>query len=114
MPTCSRTAKEDGNGGPDPQTVKHVHRLLHKAFEDALKKKAASANVIHAAQPPAVERREMEAPDEDTMALLMVEAKKLGYLWLPVVIVASAPACVVAKSSVRSGRTTARRPANCA
>jgi integrase len=77
---------QGGKKGLSEQTVLHVHRLLHKAFEDAVKKKLVSYNVIHAAQPPAVPHREMEAPDEDTMTLLMFKAKKAGYLWLPVVM----------------------------
>jgi integrase len=78
--------RKGGKEGLSEQTVVHVHRLLHKAFEDAVKKKLVSHNLIHAAQPPAVPHREMEAPDEDTMTLLMLKAKKTGYLGLPVVM----------------------------
>jgi integrase len=82
-----KKGRQGGKKGLSEQSVLHVHRLLHKAFEDAVKKKLVSHNVIHAAQPPAVPHREMEAPGEDTMALLMFEAREPGdYLWLPVVI----------------------------
>jgi integrase len=81
-----KNGRIDGKGGLSAQTVKHVHRMLHTAFEDAVKKKLVSHNVVHAVQPPLVPHREMEAPDEDTMALLMLKARKNPQLWLPVVI----------------------------
>jgi integrase len=78
--------RNDGKGGLSPRTVKHCHRVLHKAFEDAVKKKIVSHNVIHAAQPPRVPDREMQAPDEIAMAYILDEARKNDLIWLPTVI----------------------------
>src|SRR4030095_1160956 len=78
--------RKDGKGGLSARTVVHCHRLLHKAFEDAVKKKIISHNVIHAAQPPRVPGREMQAPDEVTMAYILGEARKNDLIWLPTVI----------------------------
>jgi integrase len=78
--------RKDGNGGLSARTVIHCHRLLHKAFEDAVKKKIVAHNVIHAAQPPRPPDREMQAPDETAMAYILAEARKNNRIWLPVVI----------------------------
>jgi integrase len=78
--------RKGDKGGLSARTVVHCHRVLHKAFEDAVKKKIVSHNVIHAAQPPRPADREMQAPDETMMAYILGEARKNNLIWLPVVI----------------------------
>jgi integrase len=85
-----RKNSKQGDGkkaGLSPRTVIHCHRVLHKAFEDAVRKKIVSHNVIHAAQAPRANDREMQAPDETTMANILAETRKDGRIWLPVAIV---------------------------
>ena len=78
--------RKDGKGGLSARTVIHCHRVLHKAYEDAVKKKIVSHNVVHAAQAPRAADREMQAPDETTMAYILDEARKDSRIWLPVMI----------------------------
>jgi integrase len=82
-----KSGKRHRGGGPlSPRTVLHCHRVLHKAFEDAVKKKIVSHNVVHAAQAPRPTEVELQVPDETTMANILAEARKDARIWLPVVI----------------------------
>ena len=63
--------RKDGKGGLSPQSLLHFHRLLHKAFENAVKWQLAARNVIDAVEPPRVERQEMRALDEKETARLL-------------------------------------------
>ena len=45
--------------GYAPQTVKHIHRVLHKALNDALKWQLVIRNVSNAVSPPRVPKKEM-------------------------------------------------------
>ncbi|GCE18570.1 site-specific integrase [Dictyobacter kobayashii] len=47
--------------GYAPQTVKHIHRVLHKALGDALKWQLVIRNVCDAVTAPRVPRKEMQA-----------------------------------------------------
>jgi integrase len=60
-----QTLKPEG-AGLAPRTVGHVHRLLHRVFGHAVKWSVIGANPISAAEPPRVQRTEIEilAPDE--------------------------------------------------
>jgi integrase len=60
-----QTLKPEG-AGLAPRTVGHVHRLLHRVFGHAVKWSVIGANPIAAAEPPRVQRTEIEilAPDE--------------------------------------------------
>ncbi|GHO83243.1 site-specific integrase [Dictyobacter formicarum] len=46
--------------GYAPQTVKHVHRVLHRALHDALRWGLVARNVCDAVDPPYVPRKEMQ------------------------------------------------------
>ncbi|BCL83684.1 hypothetical protein ccbrp13_61490 [Ktedonobacteria bacterium brp13] len=46
--------------GYAPQTVKHIHRVLHKALSDALKWQLVVRNVCDAVSAPRVPRKEMQ------------------------------------------------------
>jgi integrase len=52
-------AKPEG-AGLAPRTVGHVHRLLHRAFGHALKWGVISVNPVAVAEPPRVDRTEIE------------------------------------------------------
>jgi integrase len=59
-------AKSDGGAGLAPRTVGHVHRLAHRALGHAVKWSLIPTNPVSAAEPPRVERQEIEilAPDQ--------------------------------------------------
>jgi integrase len=54
-----QTAKPEG-AGLAPRTVGHVHRLLHRVLGDAVKWSLIAVNPASAAEPPRVERTEIE------------------------------------------------------
>jgi integrase len=58
--------KAEGGAGLAPRTVGHVHRLLHGIFRQAVKWDMITTNPATAAEPPRVERTEIEilAPDQ--------------------------------------------------
>ena len=63
----------------------HFHRLLHKAFAQAVKWQLLARNPIQAVEPPRAERQEMRALDEDETASLL---RLLGEsrLYMPVML----------------------------
>jgi len=63
--------RKDGKGGLSAQSVVHFHRLLHKAFAQAVKWQLLARNPLSAVEPPRVERQEMRAIDEDQTASLL-------------------------------------------
>lgn len=71
--------RKNGKGGLSPQTVTHFHRVLHKAFDQAVKWQMLARNPIDAVQPPRAERKEMQALDEPETAKLLqlVEGRRL-------------------------------------
>lgn len=58
--------KADGGAGLAPRTVGHVHRLMHHVLGHAVKWGVIANNPVASAEPPRVERTEVEilAPDE--------------------------------------------------
>src|SRR5262245_2179031 len=65
------SGRKDGRGGLSSQSVVHFHRLLNKAFTQAVKWQLLARNPIQAAEPPRVQRQEMRALDEDETARLL-------------------------------------------
>jgi len=65
---CGKLQKPKGNGGAGlaPRTVGHVHRLMHQVLGHAVKWSLIVSNPVAAADPPRVERQEVEilAPDQ--------------------------------------------------
>jgi integrase len=59
-------AKADGGAGLHPRTVGHVHRLAHRILSHALKWGLLVSNPVSSADPPPVERTEIEimTPDQ--------------------------------------------------
>ena len=58
--------KANGGAGLAPRTVGHVHRLMHQVLSHAVKWSLIVSNPVAAADPPRVERQEVEilAPDQ--------------------------------------------------
>jgi integrase len=65
------SGRKDGKGGLSSRSVVHFHRLLNKAFAQALKWQLLARNPIQAVEPPRAERQEMRALDEDETATLL-------------------------------------------
>ncbi len=76
------SGRRDGkSGGLHPRTIVHVHRVLHKALEDAVRLKMVAGNVARAVIPPTVPRRVVEVPSiERVLAVLRaVEGTPVEY-----------------------------------
>ncbi|MCL5780882.1 MAG: site-specific integrase [Firmicutes bacterium] len=59
-----KSGRADGKGGLSPRTVLHHHRLLHKAFETAIKWQLLHRNICDAVEPPKAEQYEGDIYDE--------------------------------------------------
>lgn len=80
-----REGRLDGKGGLSPRTVLHLHRVLHKALDQAIKWQMLSRNPTNAAIPPKPKTIEMAALDENQVASLL-EAFEGSRLYIPVLI----------------------------
>lgn len=58
------TGRRDGKGGLSAQTVVHIHRLMHKAFGQAVRWQLLSRNILDAVEPPRVQHTQMKALDD--------------------------------------------------
>ncbi len=67
-----------------PLSVGHLHRILHKALQDALRLGKVSRNVCDAVQPPRVPRKEIQAltPEEARRLLAAAEGDPLEALYV--------------------------------
>ncbi|MBO8136757.1 MAG: tyrosine-type recombinase/integrase [Desulfotomaculum sp.] len=77
--------RADGKGGLSPRTVLHHHRLLHRAFETALKWQLVSRNVCDAVEPPKVDQYESNVYDEEHIGKL-IDLLYGTRLYIPVII----------------------------
>lgn len=68
---CLTSGRKDGKGGLSAQTVLHFHRLLRKAFLQAVKWQLLARNPVDAVEPPRPQRTEMNAINEKETALLL-------------------------------------------
>jgi integrase len=70
--------KPDG-AGLAPRTIGHVHRLLHRVFSHAVKWGVVITNPVAAAEPPRVQRTEIEilAPDQIKVVLQALRGRRL-------------------------------------
>ncbi|WP_396190045.1 tyrosine-type recombinase/integrase [Flavobacterium sp.] len=57
------SGRKDGKGGLNPQTVLHIHRMIHKAFEDAVRRELTHENPASRAVPPKVLKRDLNIPE---------------------------------------------------
>jgi len=80
-----RDGRLDGKGGLSPRTVLHMHRILHKALDQAMKWQMLTHNPSDAVQPPKPKHKEMAALDESQVAELL-EHFRDSRLYLPVLI----------------------------
>ncbi|HXT77032.1 MAG TPA: site-specific integrase [Candidatus Eisenbacteria bacterium] len=78
--------KKQSSRGLSPTTVLQFHRVLHKALQDAVHKKIVSHNVADAAQAPRKAQAEINAPDEERMALLLERVRQDARVYLPTLI----------------------------
>jgi len=63
--------------GYAPQTIKHIHRVLHRALNDALKWDLVAKNICNAVDAPRVPKQEMKALTPE-QAQQFLEAAKAG------------------------------------
>jgi integrase len=75
----------DGSGGLSPQSVVHLHRVLHKALKQALLWGFVTRNVADAVSPPKVERTEAKALDKKQVLALLRHLKGT-HMYLPVLL----------------------------
>ncbi len=71
-------AKPEG-AGLAPRTVGHVHRLLHRVLGHAVKWEIIASNPVAAAEPPRVQRTEIEilSPDQIKVVLRTLRGRRL-------------------------------------
>jgi integrase len=76
--------RRDGRGGLKPKSVRHVHVLLHKALNDAVRWGLVTRNIADAADPPRVPHRERGVwSAEELRAFLMATSDdRLAAMWL--------------------------------
>lgn len=80
-----RAGRKDGKGGLSPQTVLHIHRVLHKALKQAVKWQMLVRNPADAVEPPRPERKEMTALDQDGIARLLTAVEGTR-MYIPVLL----------------------------
>jgi integrase len=76
----------DGKGGLSPQTVRHMDRLLHRAFHDAIRRRLLATNPTDYVDRPKVNRKPKRTLDDDALAALMGKAAG-GRLHAPLFII---------------------------
>lgn len=70
-----RLYNQKGEEGYAPQTVKHIHRVLHKALNDALKWSIVARNVSDAVSAPRVLRQELRVLNGEQAQQFLAVAK---------------------------------------
>jgi integrase len=70
---------ESLNAGLNPQTVRHLHGVIHIALQTAVKWGLLSRNVADAVQPPRKTRTEIQTWNEDEVTQFLEGAKKSPY-----------------------------------
>jgi integrase len=63
--------KVEGGAGLAPRTVGHVHRLMHRALGHAVTWSLVTVNPVAAAEPPRVQRQEIEILDPGQVKTLL-------------------------------------------
>ena len=71
--------RRDGSGGLSPRTVRHHHRLLHVALENAVTWRLISRNPADAVDPPRFNRKEMQAFDQDGLNEFLETIRETEY-----------------------------------
>ncbi len=74
------SGRVNGNGGLEASTVRHIHRLLKKSLNDAVKWGLLGRNVCEVVDPPRASRKETKSLDvEDVHSLFDASEKKEYY-----------------------------------
>jgi len=69
----------DGNGGLSPQSVLHIHRLLHNALSHGVKWGIIGRNVADAVDPPRVRQKQMKSMDAEGVNCLLEASRETIY-----------------------------------
>ncbi len=77
--------RRDGKGGLSPQTVKHCHRLLKQALEQAVKWQLTNRNPADAVEAPRVIKKDLTVLDAEQTADLL-EAMRETSFYIPSLI----------------------------
>jgi integrase len=80
-------AKPEG-AGLAPRTIGHVHRLMHRVMNYAVKWDMLRSNPVSAADPPRVERAEIEILDAEQIKTVLHSLR--GHVLYPVIVLALA------------------------
>lgn len=76
----------DGKGGLSPQTVRHLDRLLHRAFHDAVRARLLAMNPTDYVDRPKPQRKPKATLQGDELPALLAKASG-GRLYAPVFII---------------------------
>jgi integrase len=82
---AQRTGRRDGRGGLSALTVRHHHRLLHTALEQAVRWQLLPRNPAAGVEPPRPKEEEMQVLDADGMRKLL-EAAEGTNLHVPILL----------------------------
>ncbi|NTW28899.1 MAG: site-specific integrase [Coriobacteriia bacterium] len=82
-----RSGRKKG-GGLAPLTVRHIHRLLHKALYQAVRWELIGRNPVDGVDAPRVQRKEMNALDREGLTRLLNLLRGTKF-YMPVIIAAT-------------------------
>ncbi len=77
--------RRDGKGGLAPQSVLHLHRVLHQALDRAVRWQLLARNPAAAVDPPRVVRRDMRILSDDEAGQLLSAAQGTR-LYVPILL----------------------------
>lgn len=69
----------DGKGGLSNRSVLHHHRVLHQAFDQAVKWQMLQINPVNAITPPKPQKKKMNVLSREQIQLLLQETKEKSY-----------------------------------
>ena len=82
------TGRRDGRGGLSPQTVLHIHRVLHRALQQAVRWQLLVRNPAAAVQTPSAPRSTVQVLDATETATLLRRAEGMR-IHTPIVLAVS-------------------------
>ena len=75
----ARDGRADGKGGLAPRTCHHVHRFIHRALRDAVRKGLVDRNIAALADAPVVPVKAMALPSASDVALVQGKLRNSRY-----------------------------------